>query len=457
MAPSCPTMNEALQMSKYAPVEPLSHYGMVHILDTGKVRLTDPLSDDIIAFLKTIEADVSLWDGSKGLLGREYTSNVTPSVDLTKEEIDALRRCYNDVKENLSAKEVLQNLKTELDKLYRMQRELKMKVFEMEQKVEKLRQQQDDCEIKNGEHSETYKTLTRRIEKITYELKPCLEALERLETKMQQKIVDITESETGFVRRIALLQRMFSCERTIYFIPDSEEKDEAVRELRRAEDETRQSSQKLQQIKRFYVDATTGMAHLYQIESLLKSVLENLREGMNSLQGRYDPTYHGPLETGFEFRVGYVRKLWNRVETGFRHTLPYIKQTSLQYTRGSFGTDEAGEQQKTHKLSRLSSGSGSGSGSGERRKGIFDGSQTLLPSFTKIELSHPISRRSRISALHKNAARAYRDVNELYDFHEQMTKEAFAMLQTVEREDQRVSDYLIAVCERLLELCIEQD
>lgn len=438
-------------ITEIKPVEAMSYYGDVNILDTGSMRPTEPLSDDLIVFLRKIGDDISLWDGSKGVLGRQYASVSSRQVPITQTEAFNLRSQYLEVKASLASDGKTNRLKRDLEVQTKMHRQLNNSVFEMEQRAEQLAKEQGEIEIMAGALSQGYGTLAKKLEDISEELESCRAAAARMHKKLQQTRVDIAESETGYMRKIAILLRMSSCKYTTEkFVSRSTRRSKQMTDTvifaKDADERSLKATTEYLHTKRFYVDAKVGLKHLFKVESTLKEILQHLGEGMKCLHGSADNVSHlPPSEKGFEFRVGYVRKLWGIADSSFKTSLPYIKYSSLRYSPRPPPAENEGPSLRK-KASRQYSGSGG------KKVGLFENVPCLLPSFTKIELSHPLSRRSRIAALHKTAALAYKDMNALYDFHEKMVEETLVVLRKKEEEDLKANDELIALWEDILDI-----
>lgn len=434
-----------IDLSNYKPVEHLSFYGELNILDTGSLRPTQPLPNDLRQFLSVVGLHVSLWDGSKGELGRQFDTNNHPKTQLSETDLQHLRHLYLDVRSSACSHSAREKLDGDLAGQLKLLKKVQGSVECMQQDMTILFRNRDKVEIQLGEHSHVFQALSRKIDRLVGEMTPLRAGYGQLKKQVQQIRVQIAENETGYMRKLAILRRIFGLGSDTNLLARFPNNDGAMADAKQAEEESCKAAFLQLQSKRFYVDAKTGMAALYSIEDILKNILQNLQAGMKCMHSTIDRILPGESEKGIEFRLSYVRKLWSKADSAFKTALPYVRCTSLRRAR-EHNARQMGER-AAEGGKKISKGPTTSMG---RKIGIFENVPCILPSFTRIEIIHAISRRSKISALHKNAARSYRDVNLLYDFHERMTKAALTELQTRERMEHEANDYLIATWEKLL-------
>lgn len=232
----------------------------------------------------------------------------------------------------------------------------------------------------------------------------------------------LSTAHVDMVRRLVILRKIFG--------------DDSPAEAMSVDAASREASFRYFRAVCLFADARTGRALLYDVETSLKRILLNLEDAMTTLHGPVDGNARGGTEPrGVEFRMRHVRKNWSAVEDVFRETVPYIAQTSLRAASNS--ADRPAVEAKSGGISKKYS--------------VFATTPCLLGSVTKLELANPLSRRSRIRALHKMAARAYREINLVYDMHETIFKEALLVVQKRHEENLAATEELLATWERLLD------
>lgn len=446
-----------IDLASHEPVEPLSTYCDIKVLDNGSCRRCLSLPPLVTEFLRSLDSDVSLWDCTNGHFGRDLRSHLPQTQPLTPELARDLRSRYLSLMQSLAPMAALERRRQEREKHARTQTQLHQSVVEMQRKMERVRRRRDFCEIGAGK-TEVVDDLDDRLDALQAELA----ALQQVEVQMQRKVtqaeIELEESETGLMRRTALLRRLFGKEplRGGLLAGFCEGAEEVAVLVNAADEEGMACSRRLQQAKCFYVDAVTGKSHLFKLESTLKSILENLREAMTGTQpdssGSAANRWQG--EKGPDFRLRYVRRLWNSVDGDFKASLPYIQETSLPEASklhsgsGSGNAQNVGEEGNSPSLVRQFSFSSPGA----REHSIFNKGNGVLQSFTKIELAYALSKRGKIAALHKCAARSYKEVNSVYDVHEEMLKEGIRVLRERTEEYEKCNVRLVALWERLLGL-----
>ncbi|KAI0566210.1 hypothetical protein FGB62_11g08 [Gracilaria domingensis] len=424
-----------LDIARYKPARPFSHYGEVDVNDTGSVRSVKTLSDDVVKYLEQWGVNSSLWDGSKGIFGRDYVSNKAPVSSLKERERQRLYQQYIDLRKDLPSHEILERLNNNLEIQTRTQRQIITSIYEIEKELEQLRKTQERYELEGYGTSQRLLELTQQIKRLESDCALSKTAAEKITKKVKQSRIEISEKETGYVRRIALLRclvnSMSKDER-----PNGRSKadmNEFRRLAREADEKSGRTCLDFLQIKRVYIDAKTGVLHLYNLESILKGVLEHLEVSMrHSSATLIDSNSHVT-----NAHTGYIRRQWALAKSNFSAALPFVKNTSLIRARGMV------EEQVLNREANRSD-------SGVRTTAVFDEHPRLLPSYTRIRLRHFFNRRSRIVKLHRNAARAYKEINVLYDCHERTVKEAWEVLQEKEVENRRAHDELIISWENLL-------
>lgn len=431
-----------VNLTTYAPVHSHAYYGDVSISETGSVRPTEPVSDDIVKFLESLGINPSVWNGTEGVLGRSYVSTVSSSQEheLTLESINRLRSRYIDVKRSLYIDATRQQLGRERERLTKLQRQLEDSISEMEQKIERYRTKLYSHEVRKGDQGNLHDSLSQALQKLEGELPSSKRAEEAIRKKLLQTRVDIAENETGFLRRFAILRTIFSESSTWTFTEHCyKSSGDLVSAAKSIDKESKSAWTQVLHAKRFYVDAKIGLACLYNVENTLKSILENLEQAMRAQKGTVCELVSSlPSQVGVEYRLGYVRKLWGSVEPAFKAAMPYVTHTSLR-DGVAFILAE-----------KTSNDSESLFESNPNDYGTFMNSHALLPSLSKIELAHPINKTARIAALHKGACAAYKLMNRVYDSQEVWIQKAVTELKQREQEECVLNDRLIAIWERLL-------
>lgn len=432
-----------VDISTYEPVHENAYYGDVSISETGSMRPTDPLSEEVISFLVSINVDVSLWNGSSGVFGRPYEASGESCLTskLTVEQAHQLRTAYLDVKRTLQVAKSQQQFKKDLETKMKLQTQLEISVKEIEQKADKVRKQLCICESKETEQRSSKQALRNWIMKIESEIASTKRAAEVVEKKIMETRVDIAESENGFLRRFAILRSIFednvSQELVKSFYKEGED---LVQVTSIAFNRSTESWNKTLRAKRFYVDAKIGLTHLYKVEDTLKAVLENLKEALCPKPLGGGPSLGIPSAVGSDFRLGYVRQLWGRIDSYFKEAYPYLKRTSLGNNLEDLESPEIERARSKRPLGCLGA---------ERRKSDV---RPILPSFSKIEMTYLISKKARITSLHKAAAAAYKYISAVFDRQEKWVSLARKELEKRENEEMDANETLIGYWERLLDV-----
>ncbi|PXF43498.1 hypothetical protein BWQ96_06791 [Gracilariopsis chorda] len=426
-----------LDITRYKSVRPLFHYGELDVLDTGSVTASRRLPENVVALLREIGTNVAVWDGTKGILGRDYVTNKASTSFVKGRERQRLLDRYIDLRNGLPSPKDLEKLHVNLEIQMRTQRQVNSSVYEIERELEQLNKARDSCQTNHGEASR-FEELTRQIERLESDRTLSKTSAEKINAKVKETRLHLSEGETGYLRRLAILRCLvsgMSKDET----PNNRSKgemNEHRRVAREADEKSGRTCLDYLQIKRVYIDAKTGLLHLYNLEGILKGILQHLEVSTRSSQNSLGES----IRPSKEYRMGYVHQQWSLAESNFRTMLPFLKNTSLISARGI-----ADEQ-----LDEVERNGTTNDRPGGRDVSIFDDVPRLLPSSIRIGLCYLFTRRSRIIQLHRSAAKAYREINLLYDCHERTVKEAFEVLQEREVDNRRAHDDLISKWEDLL-------
>lgn len=449
-----------IDLESYHPVEQQSHYGGINILSNGTCHSTPSLPQAISDFVLKLHNDVSVWDGTRGIYGRDYSSHRPKTEPLSEELLGSLREQYIAVKACITPSTLRQGMQKELSKFNRSLHQISDTISDMQRKIEKCNKYRNAMEIDEGQ-SESVDDFEEKIAFLGEELDQLKRVKSQLLAKITQKEVEIWESDTGFIHRMALLRRIFGEEplRGGLLSKYCKDAESVVKDVYEADEKSMRTSMLLYHVKRFYVDSVMGSSHLHKVESALKAILENLQEatnllgngggsavnllssGQSPLMRKISTTSRREGERGPNFRIRYVKRLWNGIDADFRAALPYIAQTSMKEVYKEFVAYDQQTQLTQQSPCSLPSGKG---------HSIFNSANSVLPSFTKIELSHALNRRARVAALHRFAAQAYKEIAMLYDCQEKIVREALELVQRRMDEDNRANRLLVSRWEHLL-------
>lgn len=426
-----------LDIARYKSVRPFSHYGELDVLDTGSVTASRGLPEDIASLLREIGANFALWDGTKGVLGRDYVTNKASTSPLKGRERQRFLDRYVNLRNRLPSPTELDKLHVNLEIQMRTQRQVNSSVYEIERELEQLKKARDNCKLEHGE-GPRLEELTRQIERLESDRTLSKISADKINTKVKETRLHLSEGETGHLRRLAMLRCLvggMSKEESINNRSKGE-MNEYRRVAREADDKSGRACLDYLQTKRVYIDAKTGLVHLYNLEGMLKGILQHLELSTRGSQSSIGES----ASPSTDYRMGYVHKQWSLAQSNFRTMLPFLKNTSLISARGI-----AEEQSNEFRRNETTDGR-----SGARDVSVFDNVPRLLPSSIRIGFCYMFNPRSRIAHLHRSAAKAYREINLLYDCHERTVKEAFEVLQEKEAENRRAHDDLISKWEDLL-------
>lgn len=531
-----------IDLEQYRPIDSLSHYGRIILSHTGTYTSTPPLPPHIANFIRDLHSDLSLWDGTSGTFGRDYLTHRPLSTRITSQQVDDYRMQYMQLIADTTPRAILEQLRRTIEKQSRIQSQLRQAVQDVQRRMDKLRRQRDRLEIDEGPSSERVQDIDDRLVYDNDELATLRTAQKQIQQRLLQTELELSERETGHVRRIALLRRIFGEEplRGGLLLPYTTNAEVKASFVNKCDQIAMRTSRLLLDAKCFYLDAVVAKTYLYKLESTLKSILENLHQAVDALNpplsnknsspsflmrtfsNSMSPSLHknkshhhgdtdnhaddvkvkadeqpndallqGRLgERGPDFRIRYVRKLWNSLEADYKATLRYISATSLQIaaakvrtmnnvtgadtSNNSNGEGDAMKQEgskpflhiavskrlSSHKSTHEDEIKKQASGKalpGQRSAtdkygtfGVFHHGAPLLPRFSSIELSHALNKRARLSAMHKCAAKVYREVNVVYDVHEDLVQKALVLLQKRMTEDRKANEQLISKWEELL-------
>ncbi|CAN8070848.1 unnamed protein product [Agarophyton chilense] len=422
-----------LDITRYKPARQLSHYGTLGVTDTGSVRALKLLSDEVVQYLEDSGVNSSLWNGSKGEFGREYDSNkahFSPPRDR-----QSLFQRYMDLRKDLPSQKALEQLNNNLEIQMRTQRQIITSVYEIEKELEELRKIRQQCTREENRNSVKLVDLAQKITRLESDCAVSKATADKIKNKVNQTRNQISESETGYLRRIALLRclvhSMGKDER-----PNNRSKadmNEDKRLAREADGVSGRTCTDYLQVKRVYIDAKTGVLHLYNLERVLKGVLEHLEVCVRNSSAPLVESNSQLAST----RTIYIRRQWALAKSNFDTALPFLKNTSLISARGMVE-----EQLQSHEAIP--------SNPRIRDTGVFNKHPLLLPSYARMKIRHLFSRKSFLIQLHRTTAKAYKEINLLYDCHERTVKEALEALQEKEVENRRAHDELIKRWESLL-------
>lgn len=413
-------------LETYQPVHPLPYYCGTHITLSGSVRPAESLPSDLVNFLEDVGEDVTLWNGARGVLGRSYVQNqpVTsvskPSI--TPQHFTSLRTKYMAVKRKLSFQKDRSLLRLEEERQSKMQSKIGDTVAESEKKVQSVRRRMQQCDSANPRMREQRKSLSSVLYQVNVEAAKAKQAADILASKIAQTKANIAEQETGFLLRYAILQvlwnepsRRASCLRSV-----SQSGESSFSSAAAAKKAAGVATFSFLQARRLYIDCKLGLASLYKVESTLKSMLENLQQGMEAHTGKAssrsgNSTATLPTEKGAKYRIAYVRRLWSGIDPHFQAAFPYLKKTSLR-TRSSQGSILDEHRDTISSIFELSRRDTVASIFEEPRNyGTFSNAASLLPKYTDVDKGILTRTEKKIAALHTAAASAYKFINDIYD------------------------------------------
>lgn len=488
-------------LDKYKPIESFNYYGQYLVSQTGAHNFTPPLPGHIADYLRSLQSDsdISLWDGTQGTYGRDYISHRPPSSSTTSqneittdEQIESLRSKYLTLIADTTPRAVLERLRKSLDKQTQTQHRLEESMNDVRRKVERLKKQKYKLEIEHG--SSAYERINDIDDRLVYDNEE-LVSLERIQKQMKQKILQIelelNERETGHVRRMGLLRKIFGEEplRGGLLINYCDEAVEKADEIYVCDIEAMITSKLLFQCKCFYLDCVNGKEYLYKMETNLKGMLENLQQIMNVYNDNdlksnstiITPSMGKIKQVGSslftsmkssdgslfkisrtmstesnerDFRLKYVRKLWNTIDSDFKQVLKYIDNTSLpiasaMYVHDSVSIEDEKQQQFPFHHHHQSC-CGIFVNNGTNNTSIINSSGNILPRFTTVELSYALNKRAKIAALHRYAAKVYKQINFVYDTHDSVIQQTLTLLQKRMQLDRKANERLICKWEELL-------
>lgn len=572
-----PNEVHGISLDKYKPMEEITHYGQYFISpNTGTYNLTPPLPQHIADYIREFhsDADLSLWDGTLGTYGRNYLSHRPSSSSdsnelcrmMTIEDLETLRGKYMQLIVDITPRAVLDNLRKNLVKQTGIQSKLEESIQKVEGKIEKISKSKERLEMNiqdvNSKNSDKMDKINDMLnlmdDKLIYsndELNTLLKVNKQLKQKILQIDFEINERETGHLRKIALLRKIFGEEPLIgglilKFMDGDKNPECLADEIYHYDMLSMKCSRLLFQTKCFYLDCLQAKNQIYKLENSLKSILENLTLIMDSLSSSKFEHFHKPWgsknaaesdklkkqtssnsvfhrmnstkddpnssngnvfgkkasfffrhlssnrdenthpnemqsmsmdaddelsyidhdiqatsggATGNrmsgserDFRFRYVKKVWNTIDTEFRLIHQYIEHTTLPLAHGRYHDKEG------QKLTRL--GSSPSGGSPGKDYGIFGGgfshndggsgggkgSVNVLPRFTTVELTHALNKRAKVACLHRHAARVYKQVNVIYDVHNEVVDATLELLQKRTLQDRQANENLIRKWEDLL-------
>lgn len=422
-----------IDLSCYNPVHPPSYYGSVSICDNGSVRPTEPFSESVFTFLSSINADTSLWDGSRGVLGRAYcSSHVRGPVQrqpLDTDQIRILHARYVELKHSMHLIKTQHELQKELNTKCTLHTQFMEAIDVLERKRQALRKYFSDGTENWGkwEMSSTgsNEDLKEMMERTNGELERTTAAVELLEKKIMEARMNMAERRNGFLRQLSIMHKLFIDANVEWewlgrFF-GGEDVEEMVKRAERVERRCGECWMRTVRAKRFYVDAKLGLWHLYQVEGVLKGILEHLWEAMQSHRGVREKL---PSVVGVQYRLGYVQRQWGEVERGMKEGMKYLRATSLN---GGIGEEV-----------------------------VVDG------FLTKVGRGWGMGRGERIRTLYEAARDGYRRVNKIFDEQKEWVERSLEEVRGREREEMEQNERLIELWERLVgvedgRLCVGED
>lgn len=409
----------SVDLSRYIPAHSSSYYGDIKICETGSMRPAQPLSEAMKAVLSSIDADIPLWNGSRGILGRAYDTPrsfnlAAQQQSLNTDQVGALRAKYIELQRGSRLTKTRRELQKELSTKRKLHVQLVEAVDSLEGEMQALRRRSNESVGHGGRVEKELNCwkegLEQMLDRTHKNLWRTKEAMEVLKLKMVDTQGALAEVEGRFLQRLAILQRLFIDGGREWERLDGEfggEGEMVVRMAKSAERKCGECWTRNIRAKQFYVDAKLGLRHLYQVESGLKGVLEHLWEAMQSHKGVGEGL---PSVVGVDYRLGYVRKQWGEVEKGMREGMKYLRATSLK-------GDE--ERMKKGFLGKMSWGCG-------------------------------LKREERIRGLYELGREGYSWVSGVFDEQEKWVERALEEVRRTEAEEIEEYERLLGLWERLL-------
>lgn len=436
----------AVPYNAYKPVESLSAYSSFEVNENGSVVPRERLTPDIVKFLEGIGANVSLWNGEHGVDGIHYIATQRRQAKILGiGKFASLREQYRQLKTGFQYDAQTQRLRKDIDVQCRLRDKLESAVAEMQIKASALRNARNEAEAECGTESDVYSSAHFAFRELQKELVPAKKATDQVKEKISVKMGELAEKETASIRRLAILDCLFgSDESGIHSIGASNRVQQRVGPAAaRLAADAKSLRYKSFCMTRIYMDAKKGLAHLYNLESTLKAILENLRRAMDSLS---NPVPQCEEKISASYRLRYVRKLRLAADEAYQASLPFVRYTSIgnrhipadDYASG-FADALPGAAERTNLTSTTASYS------------TFSRKLSILPDFSKHELVNALDVQRKIAALHRDAAVAYKEVNEAYDTQERLLRHVFQDMQAASSSLSALQRDLVAAWEELLE------
>lgn len=460
---------EKVDVAGYVPVHPLAYYGSTNISSSGTSGACEQLTEDFKKLLKDIGEDLRLWNGSRGVLGRPYVATQEMRKShVSVGKVSELRAKYTNLKRTLSSEKSFVSLKEKHNRLVEMQRSIENSVAELNIKREKNRKHIHLCNVADPQMHEKRKALVTSLLKIDKDLYRLKQATETLQDKILNTKALLSESETGFLPRYAILQCLCREATSMGRGNVGGRMTESFGNATSLEKRSMDATLAVLQAKRFYIDCKLGLARLYKVENALKSILENLEEAMNAQKGKPSSSTKNafPSEISVDYRLSYVRRLWNAVNPYFKCAWPYVRYTSLRSVKTApfspGGQPEAagfladgtryrdsvasifGESKKSGLRKRDTINSVFGEAKTKTKGyGTFSSTSPILPSYSRIEIAYTVNLTKKIRALHDSAAVGYKFLNRIYDSQTKWIDAARESYKLREKEQ-------LAACEKLI-------
>lgn len=450
---TAPTLNlDCLDYDNYQPGSSDNILRQYDVTDSGSVIKRRSLSLSFQVFLSSkLGLSVTLWDGTHGLRGMSYSTVGKETVRMyeqvareapTSGQLQELKEKYlmvqskiDDVTKKVQVEARIQELADQLATLEPDVCRLQRKVITLKSFLR---------ELNDGSGSTTGKDdLLGRLQRAEDDLENATTRIRQNYETIDSLKEEVLEIEEGNLVQYAILERLFCGDPSGLNIVKSRSPrfaslgaDAALIYQRRA-----RLFRQYTNVKHFFVEAKMALSSLYDLESTVKHILENIHQAASASVG---------CQISPSSRLRYVRQLRDKAEEYYLNVVTLAPYTSLNsFNRPAVRNDPANNSKERwfyplHRPEKQKS-------QRHEQQHLTADQPILFPYFdTSVKGSWSSAVAKNLSGLYSNIADIYKEISAAYDYQEQVIQKALADLGSASRRLAKTEHDLMIVRELII-------
>lgn len=428
----------------YVSVDDVAHYGKLEVSERGSMVDVQPLPKPFVTFLYELGLDPALWNGRLGIRGMRYPEYEGVRMEANLPVDENLRQALKEKLQRLdldaASSSSVRLLRGRLDAQAKMCNELDAVACDLRQQIgvyEKIIRDPNSTSSSSPSKQDAEQCLNECRE----DLKSTFEAQQRCSVKSSETLTQIRKKDCESIQKDAILERLFRPGWPNGLQDVSKHPTTLMLKEELLSTERRNKFFMYVRILRAYADAKKGIAYLYELESTLKRILDNLKEAMSALNAPYRASHAGHASSvSPSYRLSYAKSQRDAADEAFQNVIKYamftrIDEIAQEPDDSDWGTSSLTENHRS-----------------PVNYSTFAKRLSVLPKFNHLLVANALSKKESIVALYDHAGQAYKTVNRAYDFQESLVKRMHKDVQTAAARLGHVESSLRQTREELLAL-----